>query len=408
MECCVIKVHGDYKDSRIKNSPEELSNFDPRIDCLLSRVFDEYGLVVCGWSAQWDTALRSALERCKSHRFSTFWLLHSHLADEAKSLISLRRAQVLKIKDATSFFLELKDKVVSLDEFSTAHPLSPKVAAATLKRYICDERLATRVHDLVMGETEKLRTDLNERNFPRHGNEGELASRVHQYEELCSTLLHLFIVGGYWGARAYETLWTRSIEAIANTLGKPSLVGAKWNLLRRYPALLLCYGVGIASIAAGRYGTLVAVLKMAQIKIGIQNYPLACAMKGSDILDSMNAQFLFNTAESAPLSWHLHDLLRDPLREFLPSENSYDKYFDRFEYLLALVQLDLCMTEGVQLGRFAFRNYPRGESPSEQVRMESGPNGAGWIPLQVGLFNAYGRFETLAESLQLQIQKIRG
>lgn len=48
-EVTLIKVHGDYLDSRIKNTPKELSEFDPAIDHLLDQVFAEYGLLVCGF-----------------------------------------------------------------------------------------------------------------------------------------------------------------------------------------------------------------------------------------------------------------------------------------------------------------------------------------------------------------------
>jgi hypothetical protein len=72
-ECTVLKLHGDYLDTRIKNTAEELSSYDERIDRLLGQVFDEYGLVVCGWSGKWDEALISAFERCESRRFSTYW-----------------------------------------------------------------------------------------------------------------------------------------------------------------------------------------------------------------------------------------------------------------------------------------------------------------------------------------------
>jgi hypothetical protein len=61
-----VKLNGDYLDTRIKNTPEELSGYHPSIDRLLDRVLDEYGLIVCGWSADWDTALRRAFERCPS------------------------------------------------------------------------------------------------------------------------------------------------------------------------------------------------------------------------------------------------------------------------------------------------------------------------------------------------------
>src|SRR5208282_2547101 len=54
--CTIIKVNGDYLDTRIKNTSSELGSYDQRIHTLLDRVFDEYGLIVCGWSATWDTA----------------------------------------------------------------------------------------------------------------------------------------------------------------------------------------------------------------------------------------------------------------------------------------------------------------------------------------------------------------
>ena len=46
----VFKVHGDYLDMRIRNTTTELSRYPREIDQLLDRIFDEYGLIVCGWS----------------------------------------------------------------------------------------------------------------------------------------------------------------------------------------------------------------------------------------------------------------------------------------------------------------------------------------------------------------------
>ena len=39
---------------------------------LLDQVFDEYGLIVCGGSADWDKA-RAAIERCPNRRDTTYW-----------------------------------------------------------------------------------------------------------------------------------------------------------------------------------------------------------------------------------------------------------------------------------------------------------------------------------------------
>ena len=59
--CFVVKLHGDYLDTRIKNTDQELSAYTPGMDGLLDRIFDDHGLIVCGWSGDWDHALRSAM-----------------------------------------------------------------------------------------------------------------------------------------------------------------------------------------------------------------------------------------------------------------------------------------------------------------------------------------------------------
>lgn len=66
--CVVIKVNGDYLDPRFKNTRNELSTYEPDLCRLLDRVFDEYGLIVCGWSAEWDIALHAAIERAPNRR----------------------------------------------------------------------------------------------------------------------------------------------------------------------------------------------------------------------------------------------------------------------------------------------------------------------------------------------------
>ena len=63
VDCCIFKVHGDYTDPRIRNTESELAEYSSEYNHLLDKIFDEYGLVVCGWSAEWDQALREAMFR---------------------------------------------------------------------------------------------------------------------------------------------------------------------------------------------------------------------------------------------------------------------------------------------------------------------------------------------------------
>ena len=103
-QCTIVKVNGDYLDARLKNTRDELARYEEPTDRLLDQILDEYGLVICGWSGDWDTALRAAMERGKGFRFTTFWTARAELKSKALDLATLRRAVAIKIADADSFF----------------------------------------------------------------------------------------------------------------------------------------------------------------------------------------------------------------------------------------------------------------------------------------------------------------
>ena len=113
-ECIVLKVHGDYKDIRSLHTEEELKRYPKRIDDLLDQIFREFGMVVCGWSAQWDFALCDAIKRCDAELYSWFWAARGTLGVAALELIEHRQADVISIEDADGFFEGLRRRVAKL------------------------------------------------------------------------------------------------------------------------------------------------------------------------------------------------------------------------------------------------------------------------------------------------------
>lgn len=71
--CTVIKVNGDYRDTRTKNTDDELGAYDPRMERVVARALDDFGLVVCGWSTDSDTALVKLVREHQSRLFATYW-----------------------------------------------------------------------------------------------------------------------------------------------------------------------------------------------------------------------------------------------------------------------------------------------------------------------------------------------
>ena len=75
MRCCVIKLHGDYLDPNTLNTAEELKNYDDEKRLFLERAIADYGLVVCGWSADWDESLLRRIMASAFHvpTTPTYW-----------------------------------------------------------------------------------------------------------------------------------------------------------------------------------------------------------------------------------------------------------------------------------------------------------------------------------------------
>jgi hypothetical protein len=408
-KCTLIKINGDYLDTRIKNTPAELAAYDELWSGLLDRVFDEYGLVIAGWSALWDTALRAAIERCSSHRFTTFWAARDKVDGLAKELLERRRGVLIEIDGADSFFQKLAEKVSSLDEINRPHPVSAQVAVATLKRYLPEDRHRIRARDLVLDEAKRLRVELASERFPvdvSQPSPEDLTSRMQQYEALTEPLLSLFITGGYWGETQHESIWSDCVGLIADYNRIRSGISGYLNL-RDYPALLLTYGGGIAAVAAKKYGNLASLL----VRPSSENpsfqreEPLAYLLNADVIISREIAQEIIDPGKRnyTPAHDYLALVLREPMRDILLRDAQFDICFDRFEYLWTLLHIDLRVQLSSSsrwvIGRYLWRDqkhYDFKETIREQLYREMDEAGEGWPGLKAGLFG--GSLERLQQA----------
>jgi len=113
----LIKLHGDYAAAGLRNSPDELSTYPDEWNGLLDRIFDDFGLLVIGWSADYDVALASAITRTPSHRYPTFWATHGDGPSEtARRLIAVRQATTIETTSANEFLVDLGQRIGRLDE----------------------------------------------------------------------------------------------------------------------------------------------------------------------------------------------------------------------------------------------------------------------------------------------------
>ena len=253
-QCCVVKIHGDYRDIGILNTTDELEEYPEDFARLLDQILDEYGLIVCGWSADWDTALRNAFYRAPSRRFTTYWAAKGEPSDRAKQLIKHRKAETVTIEDADSFFEEIQTLVETLEEFATAHPLSTAAAVASFKRHLTREGPPVQLADLIGQTVEQVVTETSGTNFglnEPHPSEGAIIARIRAYEASCSTLLAIAAVGGRWGEPAHIIPWQRALQRLSE-YRHYGIATVIWLELLSYPATLMLYALALGAVEADR------------------------------------------------------------------------------------------------------------------------------------------------------------
>ncbi len=341
--CTIIKVNGDYLDPRFKNTGRELAAYDPAVNQLLDQVFDEYGLVICGWSGASDIALCAAIERCPVRRFTTYWTTITDLSQTAAAIADKRQAQLLPITNADDFFTTLADNVTALEDLRMPDLISASVARARLKRYLADNDRLIQFHDLLLGEADKTTTALLGPNFDMI-TEPRVDNRLRRYETCTNTLLYLMTCGAYWAKPHHDTHLLRGFKRVADLSqrsGHSTLLA-----LRRYPALLLLYGMGLSALAAQNFRFLHAILHVnVEDDPSKPQRPAAIVINSTRVL-SPQSQEAELARQQTPLCNWVFAALREPLREFLPNDSDYDRTFDFFEYVLCLTHCDLKTSRG--------------------------------------------------------------
>ena len=435
VDAVVVKLHGDYLDpDSMLVTEDELVAYDPAVAGRLSRVVEDHGLVVCGWSGDWDPALRDALVSATARRYPLYFATVGALSTAAAAVITARSGIEVPIADADAFFTELEHRVTAIERLGEPHPLDTQALVAGIKSAAGRPDKRVDLEDLVLGAANRLYDSVRDDDaFPATAASGtdvgfarQFMEHAHRYEAATRPLLAALAAGATWGTTTDEATWARAVDRVANTNradgGQESLLN-----LRRLPALLCVYAVGLAAVDRDNLGALRAVTTDVEFRHINRRVPLLGALHPGRVLyDDLGAQGLAFEAETGkvptddefdglrtrrlgrkftPASIVLHAWLREPLRATIPDDVRYTETFDRLEMILALVAIDVHTeavaagqyTDGPAYGSFTWR-YPT--PPEQRLKAEFHAAGSAWPPLTGGLLGgsvdrANATFDTL-------------
>lgn len=248
---CIIHLHGDYLNAAsMRNTTAELAGYSRQMKALVRRVVTDYGLLVAGWSVEYDPALREAVTAHHSSRFTMGWVTPGALGPAALSLAESKKALIFHTT-ADDAFGHLADEVESMRERHARHPLTLEVAVSRIKRQLAGVRPAIAAHDMVAAEFGRLRGIPALRLArPMDSDEARYDALLGEIEA-CRVPVGASAALAYWGDASTDGWWLPEVERFGHV--EPASGTVRLLHLPLVVATLLFYGTGIAAVAGGRF-----------------------------------------------------------------------------------------------------------------------------------------------------------
>lgn len=356
-QCYILKIHGDYKDARILNTDLELGDYPSEFNVVLDRILDEFGLIVSGWSGDWDHALRSAFIRAPNRRYPTFWVTRGRLSERGQELVTQRKAIVANAPDADSFFCALQLKLQTLSEYHQPNPASMELTIAMAKRFLSKPDHKIQLDDLVTTELRKL-VDHYTPVFsdPSSVMGQEYATWITSYETSTETMARLSGVLGRWGDGAERSLMLDAIRVLTAEALKNGSGQNIWLALKKYPAvqIFVAYGLGLT-----RAGKLKELHSLFESTIAIDSritMPLGESFNPA-YFESVTQKTIWQSfpgqdQAKTPLSNRLAEVLTPRWAHSFAGLGDPVMLFDRFEFYCVLY-----FTESRNITEASIQNY---------------------------------------------------
>ncbi|MDW4528778.1 SIR2 family protein [Rossellomorea marisflavi] len=265
-DCTVLKIHGDYRDTRFKNITDELKCYSSNLSGLLKQVFDDYGLIISGWSAEWDTALRDTIKSVKGRRYSWYWHSFSESINEkAEELINFRDANlVIDSGGADHFFREIKEAVFNISNLKKVNPENIQVKIKRLKDYIQNDDEPA-IRDLFTNELRDVIGKINKLDSNQEVTIELMKQWIEEIKVIIKPISVLSSILAYYGKGEFqERLLIETLErftSIKGSDGRVYLLG-----LKQLPLQAVFYSMGISLTMRRKYKLLDEIMMKPKVR----------------------------------------------------------------------------------------------------------------------------------------------
>ncbi|WP_283747502.1 SIR2 family protein [Bacillus cereus] len=339
-DCTVLKIHGDYRDTRFKNISDELEEYPENLTNLLQQVFDEYGIITSGWSAEWDTALKDTIKSVKSRRYSWYWhAFNETLSPPAEELLKFRDG--IKIVDnggADNFFSLLFENVESISKLKKTNPENIQIKIKKLKKFITND-LEIELREMITEETQTLVQFIKSLDYNANVNPETMQVYIGEIKEKTRTLsIMLTILTYYARDKKHESLICETLERLTTAEAKEGIT--TYICFSKFPAIIGLYSAGIAAVMKKNFKLLNKLFTEIRLRSHLYGPTTFIEFAGSSgeiysIFKDLYSQPIYKLPfEQMFMHPFMHEIYANSKLTF--DEQELNDYYDTFELLLAL------------------------------------------------------------------------
>ena len=250
-DCLIFHINGDYlyPDS-MKNTEEELREYSTHMNDLLGKILSNYGLIIVGWSANWDRGLTDKIASQHVVKFFTpYWIDISPLRGMALNLADNLGIRFLQMS-ATDFFSRLASNIEGLKNLQPNDPYEAPLVISRSKLAFSRQERPFAIHDLMRGSFEKLRSAsaMNPNSFQL--SDEDFAIRSAQLWNELELPVSYIVAAAYWGNSDTDNWWLPDISKFSM---HPQGGGLQNQLvLQQLAGLVMFYAAGVTLVASNR------------------------------------------------------------------------------------------------------------------------------------------------------------
>jgi hypothetical protein len=282
-----------------------------------------------------------------------FWAARGTPASGAQELIDHRRARVIPITDADSFFRGLQQRVETLEQSQCQNPVGIELLVSSAKRFLSKPEHRIQLDELFLQEVQSVlaRLDSPELSAPPNWDTATFRLYVKRYEAALEALACMAGVVGRWG---HDTELAIVLDVVRTLYAHADKVGGglvSYLGMRSYPAVLVFTACGLGLTRAERWDALhrlfdAVIARENREPIRAVESLFLWAWKGDEGESWKQIEGL--ERRKTALSDYLLTLFTEWSKRFIGLTPDFSLLFERFEMLGSLAHLERYQKDQVQ------------------------------------------------------------